>query len=150
MSVSFEWDKKKWDSFTRKIQRKVSKPEIDKTLKATAYEGQREFVKTLQSKSIDWVVLKDGAGYTVASTNKVALFLEDGTKAHGPVNAKYLYIPLRPNAAVWRRGLVRGKDFILTKRVKGIKARKYLKPVSNVIAKKLVDNFTTKLKQVGL
>ena len=60
--------------------------------------------------------------WTVTNTSKVMLFLEKGTRAHGPTSSKFLYIPLRNSAMVWHSGLVRGRDFILTKRVRGIRA----------------------------
>jgi hypothetical protein len=54
---------------------------------------------------------------------KVMGFLEDGTKAHGPVKAKFLYIPLNANASLgYRWGLVHGKDYVLAKWVMGITA----------------------------
>lgn len=145
MSFTTKFDAKEWKTFTKNIKKVLSKAEIDKVLKGTSYYGQREFVKALKSKSINWAVVKLGDGYKVVSLSKVALFLEEGTKAHGPVRAKFLYIPLRPNAAVWRKGMIFGKDYILAKRVKGIKARHYYEPVSARISNELVRNFNLKL-----
>jgi len=76
----------------------------------------------------DWNVFKrtKGGGYLVTNQSKVMFFLEKGTKAHGPANKKYLYIPLHRSAALsgWHSGLTRGEDYYLTKKVGGIKAMK--------------------------
>ena len=56
--------------------------------------------------------------------NKIMGWLEEGTKDHGPVTKKALYIPLTRQAAFgWQPGFVYGRDYILRKRVKGIQAR---------------------------
>lgn len=150
----FEWDKKKWNAFVKKIESKVSKDQVDRTLTGVAYKGLKEMVAAMPSKTgalrQSWKVLKKGQGeYAIVSLSKVALFLEAGTKAHGPKTAKFLYIPLRPNAAVWREGLVLGKDYILTKRVKGITAMHYLRPVANRTLNIMVDDFHVQLKKVA-
>ena len=71
-----------------------------------------------------WELQRTGRGeWWIHNDNKVMRFLEYGTRAHGPVRAKALYIPLNRRAAIggWRRGLVFGQDYVLAKRVKGIK-----------------------------
>lgn len=148
MNLDVEFDEKKLKAFITRIEKGLSKSVIDKIIEAAAWKGQRLFASTLNSKSIFWLVKKLGDGQQISTANKVALFLEDGTKAHGPKTAKFLYIPLRPGAATWRKGFVFGKDYILTKRVKGIKARKYLKPVSEKIFKDMLRDFETHLKAV--
>jgi len=73
----------------------------------------------------NWGVFKrPQGGYLVTNKpGKVMLFLEKGTKAHGPKTAKALYIPLNRKAALggWNPSLVPGVDYILRKSVKGIK-----------------------------
>lgn len=69
-----------------------------------------------------WQIGKDGGAFYVTNVNKVMLFLEKGTKSHGPVSARALFIPLNRKAMLGGGGLVFGKDFILAKRVKGIQA----------------------------
>ncbi len=72
-----------------------------------------------------WAAIKvSGRGFVVTNDHKVMLWLERGTQAHGPVRAKFLYIPLNRAAAIggWHPGLQRGVDYILTKRVRGITA----------------------------
>jgi hypothetical protein len=61
----------------------------------------------------------------------VAAWLEDGTKAHGGKGGKPLFIPLTPEAQAntSKKGgkkLIFGEDYILAKRVKGIKAYKHV------------------------
>ena len=74
----------------------------------------------------DWHVYKRtnaGGGYLVTNQSKVMFFLERGTKAHGPKTKKMLFIPLNRKAAIggWNSGLTIGVDYILRKKVKGIK-----------------------------
>lgn len=96
-----------------------------------------------------WKVEKAGAAnkWDLTNKNKVMGWLEMGTKAHGPVQAKMLFIPLtRKAASAGARGVMNanrqhatkvafgvhtakkklpfiyGKDFVFAKRVRGIKA----------------------------
>lgn len=150
MEFSAEWDKQKWDAFVRRIEKSLALSTIDRVLAATAYKGLKIFTAFLPKKTGAWFVQKKGIGeYQLVSMSKVALFLEEGTRAHGPRTAKFLYIPLRPGAAVWREGFVYGRDYILTKRVKGIRARHYLKPLSEYVLKLMVDDFSAHLAAVG-
>lgn len=95
-----------------------------------------------------WTVIENPDGSVdVTNTNKVMLFLEKGTRAHGPKKGKRLFIPLTKKAAqMGARGVIRankqwslnhtfapkgakrGKppfimfhDFVWAKRVRGIK-----------------------------
>src|SRR5262249_23283429 len=72
-----------------------------------------------------WQMQKPRPGTRVLlNQNKIMLFLEEGTREHGPVTKKFLYIPLNRNAAMgWHPGLKLGVDYILRKRVKGTEAR---------------------------
>ena len=87
-----------------------------------------------------WQVEKPMAGARlVKNDNKIMWFLEKGTKDHGPVKAKAMFIPLTRKAAMAPRmpgsrvrafkgkggstALKWGVDYILTKWVKGIAAR---------------------------
>jgi hypothetical protein len=73
-----------------------------------------------------WQIQTPGPGARIIENeNKVMLFLEEGTSAHGPTFKKSLYIPLtRRAAAGWHQGLKYGVDYILRKSVKGIEARR--------------------------
>jgi hypothetical protein len=72
-----------------------------------------------------WMMSNAGPGRRLVSNDsKVMLWLDQGTRDHGPVTKKMLYIPLTRRAASgWNKGLVWGEDYILVKSVKGIKAR---------------------------
>ncbi len=60
----------------------------------------------------------------IVNDNKIMLFLEKGTRDHGPVTAKALYIPLTRAASFgYKPGMKWGVDFVLAKRVRGIQAR---------------------------
>lgn len=52
----------------------------------------------------DWVVqtipIRSGAHYRVGNGNKVMVYLEYGTQAHGPKRAKRLFVPLTRRAAM--------------------------------------------------
>ena len=96
-----------------------------------------------------WEVIKVNTGYyRVKNDSKTMKWLEAGTKAHGPVTAKFLFIPLnRKTALAGAKGVFRanravalnrafggtnagarrtkyklGRDFLLVKRVRGITA----------------------------
>lgn len=70
-----------------------------------------------------WRKIKTDNGWILRNKSNVMLFLEKGTRAHGPVRAKFLFIPLTRRAAIngWRRGYVFGVDYVLAKRVRGIR-----------------------------
>jgi hypothetical protein len=150
----FDWDKQKWDSFVKRIKKHLSSEETDKVLAANAYRGHRRMVEIMPKRTgalgRSWYVNRARVGeYQIASMSKIALFIEEGTKAHGPRVKKYLYIPLRPGAAVWRKGFVWGRDYILVKRVKGIKARHYLKPITVEIFNMMVKDFSAHLAKAA-
>lgn len=95
----------------------------------------------------EWKVYKrggPGGGYTVTNQSKVMLFLEKGTKAHGPVTKKALYIPLNRRAAIggWNPALIMGTDYILRKRVKGIKAMRIVANQRPITAQWTTDAMT--------
>lgn len=71
-----------------------------------------------------WQLHPVPGGYQLTNLSKVMNFLEVGTRAHGPKKAKALFIPLTRRAALGTtRNLVYGKDYILVKWVRGIRAR---------------------------
>lgn len=152
MSV-FEWDKKQWTDFVKRVRKSIGPETQNKVLAATAQEGvailkDRMPVRTGETKN-KWFAIEKGRNvYSIFNTSKVALFLEEGTKAHGPKKAKFLYIPLRRGIKVWRKGQVYGRDYILAKWVKGIKALKYLKPASNAILNNMVNRFMAEMRGI--
>lgn len=110
-------DKKVTDPIMEKVAYKTYARLVSKTPKGFTGQTRR-----------NWGVFKrPQGGYLVTNRpGKVMLFLEKGTKAHGPKTAKALYIPLNRKAALsgWNDSLVPGVDYIVRKSVKGIKAMK--------------------------
>ena len=140
-----------------RIERRLTPEALDPFVERIAFMTLRDVVEDTPKKWFgqvrrSWAVRKIGAGFwTIENDNKIMLFLEEGTQAHGPVRAKALFIPLTRKAAVahkeggtrskgsttvtrsipsrgggHRRStstLVYGKDYVLAKRVKGITAR---------------------------
>lgn len=70
-----------------------------------------------------------GGGWSIANDSRTFRFLDKGTKDHGPKTARALFIPLSRSAALggWSPGMKYGKDYILVKRVRGIKPRRIVK-----------------------
>lgn len=115
--------------FLGNLRQYFTEDKIDGVVLRVAYQVQRNVVLAtpkgwtgLTRRS--WSVRKRlGNGYSVTNSSKVMAYLERGTRAHGPVRAQALYIPLKSGAMIWRSGLVFGRDYILVKRVRGIRAR---------------------------
>lgn len=73
-------------------------------------------------------------GYRVVNASKVMRYLESGTRPHGPVTAKMLFIPLTRRAAeAGARGVlgsvaggsrrfIYGRDYVFARRVRGVTA----------------------------
>jgi len=156
--IEFKYDKVAWKKFINRIEKKVSKDTQDRILKSTAFnEGLSTFIRaTGKWRSIrnQWKVLAESSGYKIVNTNKVAGFLEKGTGLHGPMHRiitpkkkKWLYIPLRRSAAIWRPGLVIGKDYILAKESKGMSAQPFFDDAKKTVFKAFVKNFLTELRK---
>jgi hypothetical protein len=76
-----------------------------------------------------WRVVATGKGWTVTNIQgKIVLFLDQGTRAHGPVRAKVLFIALTKRAVMsgWTPQLRRGVDYVFAKRVRGIRALNFV------------------------
>lgn len=80
----------------------------------------------------------------IAVGEDYGIYIETGTKAHGPVRAKALMIPVKagtPGAKLWK-----GKHVIYRKWVKGIKAHPFMEPAF----KNNADEVLREFEQVGL
>lgn len=118
---------------------------MDKVVNRVAWVTHRRLVQRTPKRWTghtrkSWRVFRRRASwYSVTNLSKVMVFLEEGTKAHGPVSAKALFVPLNRRAAfAGPRGVmaaiakaneegkkpkfVFGRDYVFTKKVKGIKA----------------------------
>ena len=75
------------------------------------------------------------AGFTISNSSRVMKYLEDGTKAHGPKKAKFLFIPLNRKTAMGglNKSSKFGKDYVLTKKVKGIKGIHIVRKRSRIV-----------------
>lgn len=155
--VSLTYDKVAWNKFVKRIEKKTSVKTQDQILKKTAYQGMREIVlntpKGTGQTRRGWFVQALRGGYRILNSSPIASYLHYGTGIHGPKHKvitpkkkEFLYIPLRPGAKVWRPGLKRGKDFILTKRSKGMKPKKYMDAPIKWTARQLVRNFLKVLR----
>jgi hypothetical protein len=136
----------------RKIKTAMGRPAVTRVVAKVAQVARLRLIKQTPKKWTGqtrrgWQAKKRAPGhFMVYNESKVMGYLERGTRAHGPTTAKFLFIPLtrrafnagahgvfKANLAAHRRGLglnapgsrkfVIGRDFVLTKRVKGIQAR---------------------------
>lgn len=89
----------------------------------------------------------------VRNDNKIMRFLEFGTANAGqswiyPKTKKMLYIPLNRRAALgWNESMVRGVDYILRRRVRGIKPRRIVAKQREIAAKKLLEAFVQHIRR---
>jgi hypothetical protein len=128
----------------RRIARALTPHEQDLVMRRVAWIWHSRMVlrtpkRWTGSTRQAWKVqpLTQGAqrGYRIVNASKVMRYLEQGTRAHGPTNAKRLFIPLTRRAAEagprgvlaavsggGRRRFVYGRDYVFAKRVRGITA----------------------------
>lgn len=84
----------------------------------------------------------------------ILLWVNNGTADNGngyiyPTRAKFLYLPLNRNAALgWRPGLVRGTDYVLRTRVRGIRGRHFVEPVRDRIRADLKEDLKDYVRQL--
>jgi hypothetical protein len=173
MSADFKYDDKELKEFFEKADRELSPARQEYVVNKTAFEVQAALAELFRSQhktnkmtgttnagqtAQGWQVRGSGQSREVvnipaAGKKNIASFLEDGTKAHGPVRAKALFIPLKPEAMSKTKRkngmkLVFGKDFILAKRVKGIKAYKHVHDFLPKAGEMLINNVEELLKNV--
>lgn len=126
------------------IRKGLTPSALDPVVQMVVEETKRRLVRRTPMKWTGgtrrrWIVEKKRTAFwSVTNTSDVMRFLEEGTKAHGPVTAKRLFIPLTKRAFVAgpqgvmranmnaapgaKKPYVYGVDYVLAKRVKGIKA----------------------------
>lgn len=134
----------------RRLTPEATSPLIEKV----AWSTHRRLVEDTPKKWTGqtrrgWRVMKNGNGWRVTNENKVMLWLELGTRDHGPKTKKALFIPLKSSAlAGWNASLVMGVDYILTRRVKGIRARYIVRkerPIAQNHMKMAIDAYVAKV-----
>lgn len=90
-----------------------------------------------------WYIKKNSTAslkmFEIANSSKIMRFLEEGTATHGPRKAKYLYVPLNRKASIkgWNKSLRFGKDYVLAKKVRGMKALKIVEKRTKIIQRQL-------------
>lgn len=101
----------------------------------------------IQKPENHWQVRKPRLGTRIiANPDKVMKWLDEGTKPHGPTVKDWLYIPLKRSAAIWHPGLKRGIDYILTKKVKGMKRTNVVEKIRSEAKKLLLAAFKAHIK----
>lgn len=133
--LRIESDSKDAEKYFERLRAGMTPAKQDGVVRRVAWVVHRRLVQqtpkrwTGQTRR-SWKVTRRGtAKYSVWNSSKVMLFLERGTKAHGPRRARFLFVPLTRKAALAgartvlnSAGFTPGKDYVLAKRVRGIKA----------------------------
>lgn len=112
----------------------------------TRPDGTRWNIQKPESK---WTVTKPRLGVRhVLNPDKVAKWLDEGTRDHGPKTKKFLFIPLTRRAvAGWRPDLVQGVDYVLRKRVKGITARHFMAKIREAAVQILIEEMKAAIRK---
>lgn len=157
--VTLTADTKAGQAVIRRVVAALRPESIGKAVRRTAVWTHGQLVQRTPRRWTGetrkaWRQVQIGStSFRVSNASKVMLFLEEGTRAHGPVTsasrrpwvndphniryghervakgksfrAKKLYIPLTRKAALggWSPGLRYGVDYVLVKWVRGIRAR---------------------------
>lgn len=86
------------------LQAALTPERIDPIVDKVAFQTQAALIRATPKKWFGqvrrgWIVVKPAEGQrVVVNVNPIMTFLEEGTKAHGPVNADALFIPLTRRA----------------------------------------------------
>lgn len=135
----------------RKVQRSIR--HLEQNLRAGSARGVRKVAMHAYRKLIletpkgytgqtrrSWKILSlgsstSGVGFSVVNSSKVMRYLEHGTKSHGPRKSKFLFIPLNRKTAMsgFGKSSEFGKDYVLTKRVKGITPMKIVEKRGRIV-----------------
>jgi len=129
----------------RKLRAAMTPDAMDAVVNRVAFVTHRRLVQrtpkrwTGQTRRYWRVLRRRSSWYSVTNLSQVMVWLEKGTKAHGPKSAKALFVPLNRKAAfAGPKGVmaainavkgtnkkprfIAGRDFVFTKKVRGIKA----------------------------
>ena len=147
MSSTFriETDSAKAKAKVLGIKKGLTLTSIDETVRKVAFVTHRRLVSRTPKKWTghtrkSWRVFRRGnSKYSVTNLSKVMIFLEDGTRSHGAKNGGRLFIPITRKAALAgarkvfqsnnqssgdTKPFIAGRDFVLAKRVRGIRAHR--------------------------
>jgi hypothetical protein len=139
----------------KRTKRALSKASIAAEMQKIAEDTLKEVIAETPKRwtgntKRGWQIVKYGSvGYRIRNRYRAMRFLEDGTRAHGPKRARRMFIPLNKRAhAAGPKGVFRnprafkmGRDYVLARRVKGIKAHHILKNASVRANAKAVSRF---------
>ena len=163
--IRITYDPKQLEGPMQKILLAVKDEAFDVAVDAAAWKSLAKLVGLTPKKwtgltQKSWQVKKPQAGQRVVfNDSKVMLWLEGGTGNAGtatskggyiyPKTKKYLYVPLTQAASYgWSSGMTFGKDYVLAKRVRGIKPMKIVEkfvPEANEILKIEMKNFLAQI-----
>jgi hypothetical protein len=138
---------------------------FDQPVEIAAFRVHRELVEKTPKRWTgltrrEWQIQKTGPGERlVFNRSKVMLFLEGGTGNAGtptsnggyiyPKTKKFLFVPMRQEAQFgWKPGMRYGTDYILKRRVRGIKAMRIvekMRPRAAEILKGEMKNFLERI-----
>jgi len=150
----------------RRIRVAVQDGSFDAPVETAAWKCRTELIERTPKRWTGltkkaWEVEKVGPGARmVTNTSKVFLFLEEGTGNAGTPTStggyiyakskKMLFIPMRSEAALtgWTKTMKYGVDYILKKRVRGIKAMRIVAGFRDRAREILKDEVQAFLKNI--
>ena len=143
-----------------RVGRSVTPAQVDRVVDRVALKSLARLVRDTPKKWTGntrraWTIKSPREGVRqVQNASKVMRFLEFGTANEGtgwiyPVVKKALYIPLTARAAHggWNPSLIRGTDFILRLRVRGIKPRRIAQKEEKVAKAELLADATAMIRK---
>lgn len=154
------------DETIGRLEQVVKTGAFDQPVEIAAFRVHRELVDKTPKRWTghtrkEWQIQKTAPGQRlVFNRSKVMLFLEGGTGNAGtptsnggyiyPKTKKFLFIPLTSTAAVggWTPGMKFGRDYVLARRVRGIKAMRIvekMRPRAAEILKGEMKNFLERI-----
>jgi len=90
------------------------------------------------------------SGYKINNDEPTMIWLEDGTRAHGPVKASRLYVPRSAaGRRGYKKGLKWGKDYVLKDRVRGIKPHRIVSKQLPITRAMLLNNHNSVIRRAG-
>lgn len=138
--ISVSVDARKALANITKMTKAVSALGLDVEMKRAATDTMREAIRKTPRRftgqaRLGWTMKRLGPSrYKVENRGQIMRFLDGGTKAHGPRKAQRLFVPLTFRAhKAGARGVLAnkekfkyGKDYVLARRVRGIKPHKII------------------------
>ena len=158
MVIKFDVDSSAAIALFDKIQQLSAEAAFEEPIDLTGKRALRDLIALTpigwtRKLSEKWKIEKPGVGQRlIFNKSKVMLFLEKGTGNAGtstssggyiyPATKRFLFIPLSSRSiGGWRPGMVYGADYVLAKRVRGIKAmhivENYRPKIANILRREI-------------